>query len=289
MTNTPKISIATSAMLASVSISCWSAKKIAKKEGEELTSAKSASKRAAQVQKNLLADDPRLTAINKYAADIRNWLARATLPWSDSGLRLVTTKQFFDFKAEMDRRKDEFDTLVQDFVHMYPTLISAQAFKLGSMFDRSEFPSEAEVASKFGITYSFMPVPESGDFRVDIAEEIRTELEEQYAKDYAARIEEANKDLWGRLKIVLDKMRDRLGADASGKNNIFRDTLVDNALEVCDMLSTLNVTNDPNLETARHEVQQALLGVTADDLRKNEAVRGDVKAQVESILDKFNW
>lgn len=289
MANTPKISIASSAMLASVSISCWSAKKIAKKESEELTNSKAASKRAAQVQKNLLADDPRLTTINKYAAEIRNWLAQSTLPWSDSGLRLVTTKQFMDFKQELDNKKSTFDTLVQDFVQMYPTLISAQAFKLGSMFDRSEYPSDAEVASKFSITYSFMPVPEAGDFRVDIADDIARELREQYEKDYAKRVSEMNQDLWGRLKTVLDKMVDRLGTDTGGKNKIFRDTLVENALEVCDMLSVLNATNDPKLETARREVQQALLGVTADDLRKNEAVRADVKARVEGILDKFNW
>jgi len=274
------ISIATSAMLASVSISCWSAKKIAKKEGEELTSAKSASKRAAQVQKNLLADDTRLITINRYAAEIRNWLARTTLPWSDSGLRLVTTKQFMDFKSDLDAHKAQFDALVQDFVTMYPTLISAQAFKLGAMFDRSEYPAPDEVATKFSISYSFMPVPESGDFRVDIAEDIRKDLEEQYAKDYAARVMEVNRDLWGRLKIVLDKINDRLGEDAGGKNKIFRDTLVENALEVCDMLAVLNVTGDAKLETARRETQQALLGVTADDLRKSEAVRGDVKAQV---------
>ncbi len=28
---------------------------------------------------------------------------------------------------------------------------------------------------------------------------------------------------------------------------------------------------------------------STDDLRKNDAVREDVKAQVEGILDKFNW
>jgi len=275
-------------MLASVSISCWSAKKIAKKESEELTNAKSASRRAAQVHKNLLADDVRLTKVNKYAAEIRNWLAVSTLPWSDSGLRLVTTKQFMDFKAALDAHKTEFEALVKDFVVMYPTLISAQAFKLGSMFDRNEYPSEAEVARKFSLSYSFMPVPEAGDFRVDIAEDIRKDLEEQYAKDDAARIEEVNRDLWGRLKTVLDKISDRLGVEG-GKNKIFRDTLVENALEVCDMLSTLNVTGDAQLETARKEVQQALLGVTADDLRKSEGTRQDVKAQVEGIIDKFNW
>lgn len=282
------VSIATSAMLVEVTISCWSAKKIAKKESEELTNSKAASKRAAQVQKNLLADDIRLAAVNKYASEIRNWLSAKTFPWSDSGLRLISTAQFFEFKKELDARKAQFENLVDDFIQMYPTLISAQAFKLGAMFDRDEFPSVSEVASKFGIRYAFTPVPESGDFRVDIADDIACELREQYETEYARRVAAVSREHWDRLKDVLDKMSDRLGTDA-GKNRIFRDTLVENALEVCDLLRVTNITNDATLETARKEVEQTLLGVTAAELRKNDSVRSDVKAQVDSILDKFNW
>jgi hypothetical protein len=280
------ISIATSALLCEVMISCWSAKKIAKKETEELTNAKAASKRAASVHKNLLADDARLDAVNKYAADIRNWLARATIPWSDSGARLIPTKQFMEFKQELDARKQEFDRLVADFVYMYPTLISAQAFKLGAMFTREDYPSDVEVAAKFRISYAFTPVPEVGDFRVDIAKDIADELEAAYSAEYARRTESITKDLWSRLKVVLDKMSDRLGQD-DGKNRIFRNTLVDNALEVCELLKVANVTNDVELEAARAEVERAIRGVTVEVLRDVEEVRGSVKAKVDSILDKF--
>jgi hypothetical protein len=283
------VSLASSAMLVEVTISCWSAKKIAKKESEELTNAKAASKRAAQVQKNLLADDPRLTSINKLAAEIRNWLASSTVPWSDSGARLISTAQFLDFKRKLDDKKIEFDRMVADFVTMYPTLISAQAFKLGAMFDRSEFPSDHEVAGKFGIRYAFTPVPEVGDFRVDIADDIARELREQYEAEYARRVDAVNREHWARLKSVLDKMADRLGADGDGKNKVFRDTLVENALEVCDLLRETNVTNDTELESARKAVERTLLGVSPEELRKNDAIRSDVKSQVEDILGKFNW
>lgn len=284
-----RVSLASSAMLVEVSISCWSAKKLAKKETEELTNAKSATKRAAQVQKNLLADDPRLAGVNKCAADLRNWLAYATVPWSDSGARLISTAQFVDFKRVLDDKVSVFNDLVTDFVTMYPTLISAQAFKLGTMFDRSEFPSDHEVAAKFSIRYAFTPVPEAGDFRVDIADEIAKQIREDYEVEYNKRVEAVSREHWSRLKAVLDKMNDRLGVGEGGKNNVFRDTLVENALEVCDLLRTANVTNDMTLEAARKEVEKALLGVTPDELRKNSDIRMDVKAQVEDILNKFSW
>jgi hypothetical protein len=283
------ISLATSAMLVEINISCWSAKKLARKESDELTSAKSAAKRAAQVHKNLLADDVRLASINKYAAEIRNWLARVTVPWSDSGLRLISTAQFMDFKQELDFRKSAFDALVADFVTMYPTLISAQAFKLGNMFNRDEYPAPDEVASKFAVSYSFSPVPEVGDFRVDIAADIKAAIEAEYAEEYARRVDAVNREHWGRLKDVLDKISDRLGCDTEGKNKVFRDTLIENALDVCDLLRLTNVTNDPVLEKARYAAEQSLLDVTPKELRENEAIRDDLKARVDDILSKFDF
>ena len=284
---TTAISLATSAMICEINISCWAAKKLARKESDELTQAKSASKRAASVHKNLLADDAHLLKVNKAAADLRNWVAKTTLPWADSGARIISTAQFMGFKAELDRRKQEFNTLVYDFVQMYPTLISAQAFKLGSMFDRSEYPSDVEVASKFGIRYTFLPVPEAGDFRVDVASDIETYLREEYSKEYDRRVASVSEDLWGRLKQVLDKMQDRLSTNDDGDNKVFRGSLVENALDVCELLKVANVMGDARLEDARKATALALQGVTAEDLRRSEVVRYDVKSQVSDILDKF--
>ena len=44
-----------------------------------------------------------------------------------------------------------------------------------------------------------------------------------------------------------------------------------------------------DLETARSQLEQLLVGVTPADLRKNEAIRQDVKKNVDAILDKFNF
>lgn len=287
--NTSPVSLATSAMLCNVTISCWSAKKVAKKESEELTDSKAASRKAAQVHKNLLADDQKLMAINKYAAETRNWLARTTVPWADNGLRLVSTRQFLEFKAELDKRKTEFDRLAQEFVREYPTRISAQAFKLGTMFDRGEYPSDMEVASKFAFTYTFLPIPDAGDFRVDVAEDIAAALREQYEIDYAARVRAVSDDLWGRLKEVLEKMVDRLGTDDTGKNKVFRDTLVSNALDVCDLLKAVNVTNDVKLEQARMQLERALTNVDAQTLREVDVTRDKVRKDAEDILAAFSF
>lgn len=284
-----KINIGSSALLVEVSVSSWSARKLDKKVTEEVNVNKGASRSASRTNKNLLADDEKLEAINKYAANFRNWLYSETLPWSNSGLRLIPTAKFFDFKTTLDKYKTEFEGLVSDFVTDYPTRIAAQAFKLGSMFDRSEYPDANDIAHKFRFSYCFSPVPEAGHFLVDLGEEMEKELRDEYEKAYEERVNSAMKDLWTRLKDSLDKIAERLTPDEGGKNKIFRDSLVDNVLDLCGMLRDLNVTNDVNLEKARREVEMLLSGVVADDLRKSEEIRKDVKSEVDAILGKFAW
>ena len=284
-----KINIGSSALLVEVSISAWSARKLDKKVTEEVNQNKGASRSASRTNKNLLADDEKLDAINKYAANFRNWLYNETLPWSNSGLRLIPTAKFFSFKQTMDSYKTEFEQMVADFVTEYPNRIAAQAFKLGTMFDRSEYPDQNDIANKFKFSYCFSPVPEAGHFLVDLGDEMEKELIAEYEKAYEDRVNGAMKDLWVRLKDSLDKIAERLTPSADGKNKIFRDSLVDNVLDLCGMLNDLNVTNDPNLEKARREVEQLLGGVVADDLRKSEEIRKDVRSEVNAILDKFAW
>ena len=284
-----KVNISSAALLVEVSISSWSARKLDKKVTEEVNLNKGASRSASRTNKNLLADDEKLEAINKYAANFRNWLYNETLPWSNSGLRLIPTAKFFDFKTQLDKHKTEFETMVADFVTEYPNRIAAQAFKLGTMFDRSEYPDQYDIATKFKFGYCFSPVPEAGHFLVDLGEEMDKELRAEYEKAYEERVNVAMKDLWTRLKDSLDRIAERLSVGEDGKTKIFRDSMIDNVLDLCGMLRELNVTSDPNLEKARREVEMLLAGVAPDELRKSEEIRKDVKAEVAAILGKFAW
>jgi hypothetical protein len=61
-----------------------------------------------------------------------------------------------------------------------------------------------------------------------------------------------------------------------------------NAYELCDLLSKLNVTNDPKLERARQALESAVDGKSAEELRKSDDMRLNVKAKVDEILGMFN-
>ncbi len=293
MTTTPRLNIDTCAMLVEFNASVWTARKLDKTTTSEVVASKNAgAKDAARVNKHLLAGRTELDIIQQAVGRARQFVYDNTAPWSDSGLRLLPTVNFMKFTERMNDFEEEMEALVKAFVVIYPTLITAQALALGDMFKRDDYPSANEMMTKFSFRVNYMPVPSSGDFRVDVGNQAQAELKARLESLTQERIDSAMADVRERLSTHLKRMSDRLTTDYVGgeaKQRRFHDTLVDGALELCDLTKALNVTNDVTLETARSQLEQLLVGVTPTDLRKNEAIRQDVKRNVDAILDKFNF
>jgi len=293
MTTQPRYNLDTCSMLVEFNASVWTARKLDKSTTDEVVANKNATaKDAARVNKHLLAGRTELDVIQQMVGRARTYVYDHTLPWSDSGLRLLPTVNFVAFTERMNQFEEEFERLVAEFVTIYPTLISAQAMSLGDMFKRSDYPTANEMVTKFAFRIGFLPVPTAGDFRVDIGNEAQAELKARLNEMAEERIESAMRDIRARLGEHMKRMSDRLTTDyvqGEAKQRRFHDSLVDGALELCDLTKALNVVGDPTLESARKELEGALLGVTPQELRKNEYVRQDTKKAVDAILNKFSF
>jgi hypothetical protein len=293
MTTLPRYNIDTAAMIVEFNASVWTARKLDKTTTDEVIHDKNAKATdAARVNKHLLAGRNELSVIQKHVAAVRQFVYDQTLPWSDNGQRLLPATKFIKFEQDMDTRRQEFDALVAAFVKAYPTLITAQAMALGDMFKRDDFPSPHEIASKFAWSLGYLPVPTANDFRIQVGDAAQAELKEKLERLAKERVEAAHKDLWERLHTHLSRMSDRLQVDnvnGEEKPRRFHDTLVSGGLELCEMLKDLNLTKDQSLENARTALEKTLLGVDAEELRKNMDARNHVKTEVNNILSKFQW
>jgi hypothetical protein len=292
MNTTPRFNIDTCAMLVDFNASVWTARKLDKSTTDEVTSNKNAAKDAARVNKHLLAGRTELEVIQQAVGRARQYVYDNTSPWSDSGLRLLPNTRFIKFAERMNEFDEEIAALVKAFIVIYPSLITAQAMALGDMFRRDDFPTPNDLVTKFSFRVNYMPVPTAGDFRVDVGNKAQEELKAKLEALTQERIDHAMADVRARLGERLKRISDRLTTDyvqGEAKTRRFHDTLVDGALEMCDLAKSLNIINDPALETARRELEQLLIGVTPSELRKDETIRQDVKKNVDAILDKFNF
>jgi len=284
----PPVSLSSMAMLVELRISTWTARKRDNSTTEEVNRSKNADSDAGSVYKYLMAGSEHLKKIEKYAAKCRAWNAQQTLPWM-KGVGLLPMANFFVYREQLGTMESNFNILVEDFVKVYPTLVSAQAFKLGDYFDATEFPDADTLHKRFKFGFNFLPVPEKGDFRIQCEERVREDLAEQYDKMFNDKLAEAMREPWERLHAVLTHMSDRLTDSQTGERNIFRDSIINKPMELCGLLSRLNVTNDPKLEEARRMLEVALSGVDAQDLRDLSSARAELKSSVQEIIGKFNW
>jgi len=276
--------IQNSAMLVDLNISVWTGRKMDKKVSEEIDASKGTKSRAGNYHKKLLAGTDRLDELQKLVTKIRTWHYEQTLPWSDGGSRLLPMKNFFDYKATLGDFERQLEGEVQMFLQEYDTLVTAAAFQLGDLFDSEEYPTAESLKSKFKFKYVFLPVPDVGDFRIEVNDAHKEELKAQYEEFYNNKLADAMKDAWDRLHDCLTRMSTKLAGE---DKQIFRDSLVNNASDLCELLTKLNVTGDSKLEFARKKLESALVGVTASELRKDDDLRLDVKAKVDEILGMF--
>ena len=307
------ISISSAAMLGSINISVWEARKQDRKTAEEVTASKGArSKRAATVHKHLFSECAALEAIKSLRGEVRQWFNTVTLPWDDNGRRIITTAQYLTVTDQARKYEQRFNALVQVFLNTYSTEISKQAFEMGALFDRAEYPPEDEVRQKFYFGFTVEPVPMSGDFRVDIGNEAAKELREQYDKAMDARVQGAVADAWRRVKEQVEWVRDRMTAvlaydpDAveevetvgdDGKREIeikkkrrpkLYDSMLEQGLALTDLLKDLNVTGDPKLEQARTALETALSRIDMDSLKESPELQQATRTAMNEILDRFS-
>ena len=274
-------SISTAAMLVELSIGTWTGRKMDKRASVDVTSQNNAAKGVAAVHKRLLGDCAELDAVQKFAGNTRNAHYAMTMPWSDTGLRLLPTQQYFKYHSEMTAMQTEFARLTRNFLDAYDWEIQNAQLKLGALFNADEYPTVDSLTGKFKFKINYMPLPSAGDFRVDITDETASALRTQYEDYYKQQLGSAMQDIWQRTYDAVSRMSERL--DYTDTKKVFRDSLVDNMNEMIELLGTCNVTNDPVMRDAQQRLADALKGVSPDALRDSAELRVTTKRSVDDV------
>jgi len=277
-------SIGSSAMLVELSISTWTGRKLDKRASADVTAQNHADTGMANVHKKLLGNCDELTAVQKFTANVRNLHYGMTMPWSDTGLRLLPTAQYFKYHQAMTEVQNEYERMVQTFLDAYDWAITQSQARLGDLFNPADYPSTDSIASKFSFRFSYIPLPDAGDFRIDVGNEGNDMVREHYQSYYADQLNTAMQDVWQRVYKSLTKMSERLDYADHEQKKVFRDTLVSNVLDMVELLNVCNVTNDSQMSALAMKLDDALRGVTPDALREDGYLRAETKKAVDDAI-----
>lgn len=268
------MNISEKAMLVSLSIRQWTARKYDRKITEEINHTHQA-KDAGRFNK-LLIEKKRLSPIQSAATAIRTFHYGNTLAWADDGDRLLPVANFFDYSTKINTLKDNFEKAVQDFIDDYDLIVQEAKNNLNGLFNQLDYPSD--IKDRFGISFSFMPVPDSKDFRVSLSTDVLDEMRKNMNNEVNNRLEKASDSLRFKIREQLTYVRDRL----SDPNCIFRDSLFGNIESLVDLAPKLNVTNNKNIELLTQGMRELL--VDPQTVRENMLLRANLVQKLNNLL-----
>jgi hypothetical protein len=296
----PASSLSSRAMLCTLSISVWSARKHDPEVSDQIASLHGAQPNAGRYNK-LLVPRESLEEIHKIITEARREHYFMTLPWADDGYRVLPAAAYMDHATNMRGYANRFMPAVNRLVARFETLVEQEKTRLGTLFKVEDYPGVKEefgkikmlipeqLLSKFSFETKVLPLPDAGDFRVAIGDEERTRIQRQITAAVEASLQVASKDLWHRLYEAVSHMAGRLRAykvTEDGVEHPFRDTVVTNLVKLIDVLPKLNVTNDADLNRLTEQVRSSLV-VDVAELRKSESVRNETANAAEAIAQQM--
>lgn len=278
------------AMLAYISVSTWSARKLDKKATSKVTTGAGATSDAARVNKHLLAAaDDSLKKIAKIGTDARRFLEANSLPWDDAGNRLLDNIKALEVVGRITQMEQDYRDAVDAFIVEYPLLRAQAIDNLGELAAQEDYPQPDQLRHKFAMRLSLSPLPEGfGDTRTGLSDVQVGALQRQFEARIRMQFHVAIEDAWKRLRLVVAAIAERMDNTADPqKRKIFRDSLFENAKETCLLLKSLNVFEDPQLEQVRYEVEHYLLQHEPEAVRASVDVADTLAFKANEILDRM--
>lgn len=271
------------ALLVHLSVSQWTARKLDKK-----ATAIVSNKNVGNFNKTLLPTCNELGVIHKFTTEVRKAFYINTLPWGIDGTFILPSSNYLTYMNEFRTGRNKWLRYVDDLIAAYPQAVMDAERILNSgeheLFNPNEYPTAGELCSKFSMDIAVLPVPSSGDFRVELADAefatIQSDIEQRVAESSAAAV----KDVWQRLYDKVSWLHGRL----ADPKNAFHDATYKDAQDTCELLTRLNFTDDPNLEQMRKEMQQKLVKHHPESLRNDPVLRQDTADEAKAIMDKMS-
>jgi len=274
--------LANKAMLVSLVISQWLTRIVDKSITWQIANDHKASKDAGTYRKRLLINKGAVAGVQTAVSALRKYHGMMTLPWT-KGVGILASSRYTEYSTKMRGLINEFKSAVLLLLNEYPTLKDEAKYDLGDMWKDDDYPTEKWLKAKFDVRIDVFPVPQSGDWRIELTDKEMEKLNKQIKKREEERTKEAMNKLWERLYKPVKHMVEVLNKD---NPKIFK-TLTSNIMNLTDNLPDLNFTEDPKLEELRKEVQDKLCEVSIDELKESKFFRETMAETAEELRQKI--
>lgn len=245
---------------------------------------------AGNVTKHLFKNSTRMERVNAAYYAVYKFVNENTLPWA-KGVRILKIDNYMGFTSEMRKLVADANRAASDLVANWDyevqldlnrlRRIETETGKTG-LADPDNYPDAGEIGEKFGIEVRYMPVPSTGDFRVAISDEDKESLQRQIEEAETDASRHVIEQMLKPMQAAVEKLNVPIGADGA----VFRDSLIENLVEVAERMERVNLADDPTI-TEKIAALKSLAKEYSKDkesLRKAPDVRKDAAKKIDALM-----
>jgi hypothetical protein len=268
------------AVLVRLKVSLWTASHRDQEMGSEVADAKRADRDAVNCIIKYLPEGA-MRGVTSARWQLKRAHEQYTLPWLDGGTRILPAALYDKYNEKVSKYEANYQEAVSKFVSEYPTWYANATERLGDI-DMSRMPHPSDISARFGVSRQTMPMPSITDWRVDLGADQLKVAQESAERSIQAAAKESVQILYTKLEKCLDRIVKTLEiADQKFKN-----TLIDNLKDLCEMIPILDITDDPELDKLRRACVSRLTKLNPDSLREEPETREQTVKAAKRILNK---
>lgn len=269
-------------MVVDLHVGVWLGQRLDRDITDRVVREESAQSDALRVNKHLIPKAV-LHPITSSGAAIRKHFHQRTIPWNDNGSRLLTRIGYQKFLQEHVVLRDTFRQAVDQFLSTdYDTARDQAAFRMGRAFKADDYPSVNELRPRFYANVEIAPVASSENFLVQLEDAETARIREDIDQRTTQRVEAARTDVWNRATGIIEHFATRLIADTG-----LRTSTIENIQKFAEVLPSLNVIGEPELDAVAEKLNALVEPLTADELRKDKQASERISGEARAILDEM--
>ena len=227
-------------------------------------------------------------ALYKYVTDM-------TVPWA-TGVRLLNANLYMEFSTELRKHVDASNRAVDKLAANWDTAVQidynrmlriAQAKGKPNLANINDYPDVQTLRSKYGVDVQYMPVPTADGFdpRLGMSDADQASVQDRVNDAEANGAKYVINQMLEPMSDAVKKLQVNIGDTGS----IFRDSLIDNMVEVADRMGRINISDDPVVADRIRDLR-SLVGTYAnnkDVLRNSQSVRSKAATQIDNLVGQM--